>query len=129
MLILAACNEAPESYYPTYAGAEAAGAITHGWITAGFPKSAVEIHEKHDLDTNQSMLAFRYGSEQLAFDKDCAQVDPFEPKEPPFKVSWWPADVPASRFSTYRHVFYSCEGGRAFFAVLPGNTEAFYWRP
>jgi len=65
MLTPAACNEAPESYYPTYAGAEAAGVITHGWIPQWFPKSAVEIHGEHDLDTNQSMLAFRYGSEQL----------------------------------------------------------------
>jgi hypothetical protein len=126
---LVGCTETHEAYYPTYEAAVAAGAISHGWIPHWLPKSAVEIREKHDLDTNQSMLTFRYGTEQLAFEKDCTQVDPFNPKEPPFKVSWWPTDVPASRFSTYRHVFYSCEGGQAFLALLPSSTEVFYWRP
>lgn len=117
-------------YYQTFEAAVTAGAVSKGWVPAWLPKSANEIHEKHNLDTNQSMLAFRFNaSEKLEVGGDCERIDPYKPKEPPFKASWWPSDVPASKLSTYRHSFYSCEGGKAFLALSEKQGEGFYWRP
>ena len=45
-------GERPESHYNTYQDAVNDGAVRRGWIPAGFPKSAFDIYEKHDLDTN-----------------------------------------------------------------------------
>jgi hypothetical protein len=76
------------------------------------------------------MLAFRFnGQEKVELGSGCERIDPFKSKVPPFKVSWWPNDVPASRLSTYRHSFYSCEGGDAFLALSEKLGEGFYWRP
>jgi hypothetical protein len=127
---LAGCGETPEVHYPTYEAAVSAGAILRGWIPAFLPKSAVAIHEIHDIDTNKSMLAFRFnGSEKIELGSGCERIDPFKPAKTPFKVSWWPSDVPASKLSTYRHSFYSCEGGEAFLALSEKPGEGFYWRP
>jgi len=127
---VAGCDETPEVYYPGYEVAISSDAIVRGWIPVWLPKSAIEIREKHNLDTNQSMLAFRFnGSEKVEVASGCERIEPINLKEPPFKVSWWPGDVPASRLSTYRHSFYSCEGGKAFLALSAKLGEGFYWRP
>ena len=127
---VAGCGETPQVYYPTYEAAVSAGAISRGWIPALVPKSAVEIHEIHNLDTNKSMLALRFnGAEKIELGSSCERINPFKSKEPPFKVSWWPRDVPASKLSTYRHSLYSCEGGEAFLTLSEKLGEAFYWRP
>ena len=127
---VAGCGETPEVYYPTYEIAVSAGAISRGWIPGLLPKSALEIHEIHNIDTNKSMLAFRYnGSEKIEVSTICEPISPFKPAKPPFNVSWWPRDVPASKLSTYRHSFYSCEGGEAFLALSKKIGEGFYWRP
>lgn len=127
---VAGCDESPEVYYQTFEAVVTDGAVSRGWVPAWLPKSANEIHEKHDLDTNQSLLAFRFNaSEKVEVGGDCERIDPYKPKGPPFKVSWWPSDVPASKLSTYRHSFYSCEGGKAFLALSEKQGEGFYWRP
>ena len=91
---------------------------------------AVEIHEKHNLDANQSMLAFRFDdSEKLELGPSCERINPLNIREPPFKISWWPVDVPPSKISTYRHSFYSCEHGEAFLALSVKLGEGFYLRP
>lgn len=124
-----ACQERSETYYPTYEAAVSAGALSHGWIPAFLPTNAVDIREIHDVATNESMLAFRF-DESTTVDpgSSCRQVDPFEPPDPPFEVSWWPTDVPASALSTYRHSFFSCESGGAFLAFSQVQGEGFYWR-
>lgn len=124
------CDETRETYYPTYRAAVSAGAISRGWIPGWLPKSARDIHEKHDIATNQRMLAFRFnGSERVAVGNVCEPIGPFKAKGPPFRVSWWPGDVPARRLSTYRHSFYSCESGTSFLALSEKRGEGFYWSP
>ena len=56
------------------------------------------------------------------------QVGPFEPPAPVLKRSWWPRDVPPSQASTYRHVFFKCDNGQGYLAVVPNAGEAYYWR-
>lgn len=47
------------STYPTYAEAEQDSAIARGWIPAYIPRSAREIREVHNVDTNRQWLRFR----------------------------------------------------------------------
>lgn len=128
--VMAGCGETPEEHYPNFEAAVSAGAISRGWIPALLPKSASDIHEIHNIDSSKSMLAFRFnGTEKIELGSSCERVDPFKPARPPFKVSWWPSDVPASKLSTYRHSIYSCEIGKAFLALSEKLGEGFYWRP
>src|SRR5262245_13685312 len=61
-----ACAEQQEASYADVAAAERAGAIQRGWVPDWLPRSAHDLREVHNLDTNQSMLTFRYDpSDQL----------------------------------------------------------------
>jgi len=60
MLVLSVgCGETVTTTYATYVDAEQAGAVARGWIPAFVPRTATEIREAHDLDTNQQWLRFR----------------------------------------------------------------------
>jgi hypothetical protein len=61
-----ACGERVEARYPTFPDAERAGAVERGWIPAWVPRSATDIVEVHDLDTNAQVLRFRAPREALA---------------------------------------------------------------
>jgi hypothetical protein len=123
-----ACAEQQEASYADLAAAERAGAIQRGWVPDWLPKSARGLREIHNLDTNQSMLAFRYDpSDQLAVPNNCSQVRPSEVAPVPFVVAWWPRDVPPTKFATHRRAFFSCGTGRAFLALSAGEGEAYYW--
>ena len=59
LVVSSGCEETVTASYPTYADAERAGAVARGWIPSFVPRSATEIREVHDLDTNQQWLRFR----------------------------------------------------------------------
>jgi len=58
LLSLAACSEQVEETYPTWAEAQRAGAVERGWIPTFVPRSAREIRDSHDLDSNRQTLFF-----------------------------------------------------------------------
>jgi len=83
-----ACAEQQEASYADLAAADRAGAIQRGWIPDWLPKSARGLREVHNVDTNQSMLAFRYDvSGQLTVPNNCSQVLPSEVALIPFAMS------------------------------------------
>ncbi|MGI8610945.1 MAG: hypothetical protein ACR2KH_01520 [Sphingomicrobium sp.] len=55
---LAACTEEMEESYSTWADAQRVGAIERGWVPAFVPKSARNIRDIHNLDTNAQILEF-----------------------------------------------------------------------
>src|SRR5215831_1227566 len=113
-----ACAEQQEASYADVAAAERAGAIQRGWVPDWLPRSAHDLREVHNLDTNQSMLTFRYDpSDQLSVPNHCSQVRPSEVRDVPFSVSWWPRDVPPGNFVTHSYAFFSCGTGHAFLAL------------
>src|SRR5262245_4192905 len=122
------CGEQQEASYSDLAAAERAGAIRRGWIPDWLPKSARGLREVHNVDTNRSMLTFRYDPrDQWPVPNHCSQVRPPEVTPAPFAVSWWPNDVPPSKFVTHRHTFFSCGNGHAFLALSASEGEAYYW--
>ena len=127
--MLASCRERPEVLYPDAAAARQAGAVRRGWIPDWLPKSSRNIHEIHDLDTNQEMLAFSFSpADTPDLARLCKQVQRDGLKPVPFSVRWWPNDVPPSPLVTHRHVYHECPGG-AYVAVSVQDGELFYWRP
>jgi hypothetical protein len=127
---LVACVEFQEASYVDLADADRDGATRRGWIPDWLPPSARTLREAHDLDTNQTVLSFRYDpAERFQIPGHCAPVKAAEVRQPPFKMSWWPKGVPPGPFVTPSHAFFSCGNGRAFLAVASSSGEAYYWRP
>src|SRR5881296_224281 len=52
------CMDRLSSFYPTQTNAVAAGAVDRGWVPRTLPTEATDIHEEHDLDTNEVWMRF-----------------------------------------------------------------------
>ena len=126
-LLISGCAEALDSEYPNVSAAREDGAIARCWVPSWIPESAKKIHEFHDIDTNQSMLAAKYDdAEPIRWNEHCEQIEPLGAPSPPFRRLWWASDVPASQFSTHRHAYFKC-GPNAYAAW--GQGEFYFWRP
>jgi hypothetical protein len=124
----AACGEVREVAYPSLADAVNDGAINRGWVPAWLPKTARDLKEKHDLDTNSSILRFEYSEPAMwTPPKDCTQIGPREATKARLSSSWWPSDVPPRSTVTHRHAYFTCGRGTAFLALT--SSEGLYWRP
>jgi hypothetical protein len=125
--IVASCSERQEAFYQDAAGARRAGAVERGWIPDWLPQGARAIHEVHDLDTNQSLLAFSFDpADGPVLTQSCTQIQREALEAVPFSASWWPDDVPPSSLVTHRHVYYRCQNG-AFVAVSVEDGQLYYW--
>jgi hypothetical protein len=123
--VVASCDERPEAFYSDAAAARAAGT----WIPNWLPKSARDIHELHDIDTNQSLLAFSFDpAEGPVLTPSCTQIQNEAMRPPRFKPAWWPMDVPSSSLTTDRHTYYRCHNG-AYVAVSIKDGQLYHWRP
>ena len=52
--------EEAKSEFANYAEAKASGIMDKGWVPTYIPKSAVDIQEQHDIDTNWVKMTFKY---------------------------------------------------------------------
>ncbi len=120
IFLLAACqlSETPESSFADYKETVASGLIERGWIPAWLPETAANIHEKHNLDNNASILLFDAGAE-FSVPAGCEPAT--NPAEATFKESWWPLS-----FSSDWPV-YDC--GNGYTAVDEAGIRIYFWRP
>jgi hypothetical protein len=58
VFLISSCSERLTAYYPKYEDAVKEGAVKRGWIPGWVPTTATEIHEQHDLDTNNVWVKF-----------------------------------------------------------------------
>ena len=107
--------------YQNYEEAVADGAMERGWIPDSLPASAVNIWEKHDLDTNETILKFDVDrTESTNLIRDCQTVDTvLKPKK--LTAKWWSNNLVSSA-DTY---FY-CDEDNAYMVV--DNNTIYYWR-
>ena len=93
--VTVACDglERPSAFFETYEAAREAGAMTRGWIPEWLPSDAIDIHEIHDLDTNE--VCFRFELSRDARSRLLSRLEPLPPAEaaaPPrcrLRSSWW----------------------------------------
>jgi len=99
--------ERPESFYSSMPEALADGAVPRGWIPEWIPSSAREIKEIHDLDTNESMLAFEIPTGQpWQLPAHCQPIHHSQIGQPRFSRPWWPSTTEQAR----SYVFHRCNG-------------------
>lgn len=96
--LASACSERPLVRYRDYGEAEAAGALSRGWLPRTLPRSAVGILELHDLDSNETWGYFSFSPE--AATDIVASMTRIKPEElagkrlrPPSSVTEWPASI------------------------------------
>jgi hypothetical protein len=64
--------ENPSSRFSTYDELRASGLIERGWVPEFLPRSAKDIEESHDLDTNRGWVSFKYkAGDTAAADQGC----------------------------------------------------------
>ncbi|MDH3975804.1 MAG: hypothetical protein OEV42_16140 [Deltaproteobacteria bacterium] len=129
LLGLIACSDVVDEVYKDLSEAKEAGAIQRGWIPAWLPATSYKIKETHDLDTNKSILMWKFDKEEKwKVPTSCHQIRPLEVRGPAINRSWWPPDLPESQVQTYAYVYYECEEG-AFMAHKPDSYKMFFWQP
>jgi hypothetical protein len=121
-----------EAVYPSFAAAAQAQAIgDEKWIPSFVPRSATDIREIHNLDTNEVWLAFRFESQDREWlDRPCVTSGDrpmILPRRRP--ADWWPEVLVRSGngtryFESYR--FYRC-GTKGIVAIDGTGATAYYW--
>ena len=87
------------------AAAVSDGAVARGWIPAWVPTTATNLHEVHDLDSNESALSFGIPAKtQLALPSNCQPVQYGDTLPVRFSRSGCPGAADLER--SYK--FYSC---------------------
>ena len=90
-----------ESHYRNMRAARADTEVGGGWIPEWLPESTRDIHEIHNIDTNQIWISFKFERDDFLEAIESANVQSFSSlrlDEGPrrHKVSWWPdRDDPA----------------------------------
>lgn len=71
-LILKYDGEQPKSEFATYEELKKSGLIEKGWVPHFLPRSAKNIKEQHDIDTNWVNATFEYTlSDTYAVENEC----------------------------------------------------------
>jgi hypothetical protein len=97
LALLKSCEylENPKSHYASFSEARNAGALAEGgWLPDLLPKSATDITEQHNIDTNAMWLAFTFsGAPFSSTPKGCvlAKAPPQHDGAP----RWWRRDARA----------------------------------
>ncbi len=128
LLLNAACSETVDSQYSNLDAAKKENAIRTGLLPDWLPSTSRQITVAYDISTNEKILAFQYKDSEGWNPLDiCKKIDPLDPPKPHISRSWWPEDIPANAASSARHIFYTCENGKSFFAAQPDGGQGFYW--
>lgn len=128
-IFLAGCGDIVDSTYASQTDARVSGAIAAGWIPEWIPSSAFHIREVHDLDTNESALAFSLSGGTWTAPAHCAPTEGGARAGSKFSRSWLPSNAEMS--SKFR--VFECSGQLApqmheALAVSLDNSYVVRWR-
>jgi hypothetical protein len=135
--LLVSCSDRVGGHYPTYTDAERADAIRRGVIPTFVPRSATDIWEEHDLDTNEQWLRFRLPAGDTALLIGGQQMTGGEARslyrQPPSGLSEMPAGfrgkaAPDTSSGALRFVRYPAERAWAFCVAYDRKAAfAYVW--
>lgn len=128
---LAGCDsiDVAETSYPDMTGAASRGGISSGWIPEWLPASSTKLREIHNIDTNESALAFNISNGSDWRPPSQCQVVPSSSVLPSrYRQSWWPDPDELDRSYT----FYSCPSDTPptsmFVGVHRSGGHGLHWR-
>lgn len=136
LLLVTLCSsgcswERPESFYASLSEARLKGAIEAGWVPPWLPEGATGLRELHDIDTNESMLAFDLDPTRDWQLPDHCQPVAFQELSPPrFSRSWWPSAQQLEK----SYLFFRCKGDLPFSAPVTwvgkhkSGQQGLHWR-
>jgi len=111
-------SDIQKNYYADFDAASSSGAIDRGWIPEFLPRSASAIYEKHDLDTNDSILFFTINPGDVEFmQENCSPIENAE--EPDLGAKWWPDDILSMDEGQYQ-----CADG----FLMKKELSVYFWR-
>jgi hypothetical protein len=126
--------ETADRYYPNYDSLSKSGEPGN-WIPAFIPRSAVEIRERHKIDTGAEVLTFYFSNfRDISLERFCERVMSTDIELPPSGFLFLNGGQ-THYFVTVRknakneeYVFYRCER-QSFLAVkkVGDRFQAFYW--
>ena len=133
---LIACSERETKYYQKYENATNDDAVKRGWIPEIVPKTATEIHEQHDLDTNEVWIRFNVSREEKnrvtaglkkLTDDEISKIK----LKYPSKTSWWFEGLiqqsPSNDNALNSEVFLINCNGDGYLAVERDSERVYYW--
>ena len=135
VFLLTACSERATKFYPKYEDAANDGAVKRGWIPEIVPKTATEIHEQHDLDTNEVWIRFNIpsldrsrltaGLKKLT-DEEISKVKLKAPK-----ANWWFEGLiqqsPANDNALNAEIYAVKCNGDGYLAFDRTSQRVYYW--
>lgn len=120
-------DENIENQYSNYEQVSQNGVVpSDTWVPVFLPKTATDIKERHNIDTNETWVFFKYGeSDKLDLAKPCESL-PFDkvifPRVDRSSIILWWDDLEESKFD-----FFQCEQN-SFLALNKNIHEAYFWR-
>ena len=123
--------------YATLTEAQAAGAVTRGWLPAMVPAGAHDIREAHDgRDSRRRWGIFSFRPEdadqlrsRLGSERSFAGLG----ADAPARIEWWPlqlrGDMNAERLAGTGLKAYEVTGENLVAAVNWNQRRAYYWSP
>jgi len=117
-----------EEFYPSYHHARRDGATYDplGWLPQNTPKTAYQIYERHNLDTNSQMVYLRYDPHELVDLSGYRKISASAlPGSASWAVPWWWHLFASWRFQFYRHQ--NDMGRPAYLALDPAKGYFYYW--
>ncbi len=127
--------EQPHRYFAFYTEKIHQG----NWVPDIFPKDIQNIHEQHNIDTNEVWLSYTPGKQQFSpTQAGMVQLSENEIEKTkfrrPFWVSWWfegpvqqqPANDNALNAAIYRGTV--TNGNAAFFTFNFENNRCYWWQ-
>ncbi|MNY28259.1 hypothetical protein D3C86_1622200 [compost metagenome] len=124
-LLATACDEVVHERYADFHAAKDAGAIERGWIPAFVPKSAYDIHERHDLDTGAQELSFRLPPADIPAmlsGMERAESDAEAVRRTVMATDWTPDTL--DQIAVYQ----TCRNGEAAALAVNADTGAAFYR-
>jgi hypothetical protein len=92
-LFAGGCSDRQEFSFANVKEARSSGAVARGWVPDDLPESATDLHELHNLDTNEVWGTFRLpGSEHAPSVTltrvEASKINGHAVKSP--RARWWP---------------------------------------
>lgn len=120
--------ETVDSYYADYAHATRNGNISlDSWLPPFLPKSATDIRERHNVDTNEAWISFIYKEEDDARMSQVCLVEMndnviYPRKDRSSAISWWMKPGLENENLEY----YRCDK-ISFLVIDKAKRHAYYW--